>query len=138
IERFIKYKQLGKKEKEEAQALCRDIEKEMLSKDIKIAKWLGLEEQGVVCLVRKLLEFYDWIESKKIRKQEVSLKESTFFDVSEDKEGIVPIKDTKLDKSMLLLAECGITDYGIEERKAQIKHKDSASNTLNEKRTKTE
>ena len=133
MESFKKYKQLGKKEQDEVQALCRDIEKEMLIKDKKIAKWLGLEEQGVVCLVRKLLDFYDWIESKKIRKQEISLEESTFFDVSEDKEGIVPTKVTKLDKSMLLLAECGITDYGIEERKAQIRHQDSASNILNKK-----
>ena len=92
MENFKKYKQLGKKEQDEAQALCRDIEKEMLIKDKKIAKWLGLEEQGVVCLVRKLLDFYDWIESKKIRKQEISLEESTFFDVSEIKKELHPLR----------------------------------------------
>src|SRR5260363_227870 len=38
---------------------------------------------------------------------------------------------------MLLLAECGITDYGIEEKKVHIKKDDSTSFTLNEKRIRT-
>src|SRR5260364_442313 len=134
----MKYKHLCKKEQIDAQALCRDIEKEMLSKDIKIARWLGLkEEQGIVCLIRKLLEFHDWIESKKACKQKVTLEETKFFDESKSKESVLHNSDAKLDKKMLLLAECGITDYGIEEKKVHIKKDNSTSVTLNEKRIRT-
>ncbi|CAG8854380.1 13071_t:CDS:1, partial [Gigaspora margarita] len=79
-------------------------------KDKAIAKWLGLEDQELVYLIRQMAETYDWIEYKLASKQTVFLEETDLIQSSNS-----TYKDTQIHlntKKVLILAECGIMDYG--------------------------
>ncbi|CAG8840530.1 2386_t:CDS:2, partial [Gigaspora margarita] len=79
-------------------------------KDKAIVKWLGLEDQELVCLIRQMAETYDWIEYKLASKQIVSLEETDLIQGSDSThKNTQPHLNTK---EVLILAECGIMDYG--------------------------
>ncbi|CAG8844777.1 42454_t:CDS:1 [Gigaspora margarita] len=72
---------------------------------------MGLEDQKLVYLIRQIAETYDWIEYKLAFKQTVSLEET---DLIQGSDSTHKNTQTHLNtKEVLILAECGIMDYGI-------------------------
>ncbi|CAG8856578.1 16739_t:CDS:1, partial [Gigaspora margarita] len=86
-----------------------------------IAKWLGINDLNMICLIRKVMELHKYIGYKKAINKEISKKEQYFFNIIETGED----ETKKFNQNILLATECGTRDYRIEELKNQIENSKS-------------
>ncbi|CAG8817932.1 36604_t:CDS:2, partial [Gigaspora margarita] len=118
MERMLKYKDFFGFMSQEALYPDQELKRRISKTDRSIAKWLGINDFNMICLIRKAMELHKWIGYKKASNKEITKKEQYFFNTIETKED----ETKKLKQNILLATEYGTRDYGIEELENQIEN----------------
>ena len=134
MESFIKFKDLFRKDKQENDSLFQELKCGILTKDQKIATWLGIDAVEVVSLIRRTTEIFDWLRHKEATGKVLSTDELDLYNqplCRQENKAKEPIRKEADIKKMLLLTECGIVDYGIEEMLDIINPDDETKTSTN-------
>ena len=134
MESFIKFKDLFRKDKQENDSLFQELKCGILTKDQKIATWLGIDAVEVVSLIRRTTEIFDWLRHKEATGKVLSTDELDLYNqplCRQENKAKEPIRKEADIKKMLLLTECGIVDYGIEEMLDIINPDDKTKTSTN-------
>ncbi|CAG8851182.1 12185_t:CDS:2, partial [Gigaspora margarita] len=83
-----------------------------------IAKWLGINDFNMICLIREAMELNKWIGYKKASNKEITEKEQYFFNTIETEK----YETNNFNQNILLATKCGTRDYRIEELENQIEN----------------
>ncbi|CAG8750465.1 33469_t:CDS:2, partial [Gigaspora margarita] len=127
MERMLKYKDFFGFMLQEALYPDQELKRRVSKTDRSIAKWLGINDFNMICLIREAMELHKWISYKKASNKEITKKEQYFFNTIETEED----ETKKFNQNILLATEYGTRDYGIEELEKQIENSKFKKELLN-------
>ncbi|CAG8856040.1 37766_t:CDS:1, partial [Gigaspora margarita] len=101
MERMLKYKDFFGFMPQEAIYPDQELKRRISKTDRSIAKWLGINNLNMICLIREAMELYKWIGYKKAINKEITKKKQYFFNIIETKKD----ETKKFNQNILLATE---------------------------------
>ncbi|CAG8814346.1 44072_t:CDS:2, partial [Gigaspora margarita] len=133
MERMLKYKDFFGFMPQEILYPDQELKRRISKTNKSIAKWLGINDLNMICLIRKAMELHKWIGYKKAINKKITEKEQYFFNIIETEKD----ETKKFNQNILLATKYGTRDYEIEELENQIENsKSKKESILDEPRSK--